>query len=667
MTSESEKVEGVKDAEQTPAAPKRKGMSSAFILLGIVFLMGTLLQHILAGGGLIDGERARFFSVVLGLVAFVATVGSGFRLKTRRFLASNRFAVPALLVLTGLSVLGTLILQNQPAEVLQKAYGPVMVAIIQGLFLNDMFHCFGFSVVMGLGAGGLALIISRKRKWTLRYAGSVGAHLGILLILAGAVVGNVWGVKGRLNMHVGQTADRFFVIGASGKVTEQPLGFSVRLDDFKLEHYEPDFRLMVFDVSGGKEKRLLSIDPRAKNQKELGEFGIKVMDYWPDHVRRMVVEPKEEADDPAAKRVSALGLSSPGAGKDENVQWVFDEGGPGGGMFDLSKQARAVFFLDEERARSFLESQKKPDTAPEHLLVVGEKRIPVEVGKTVSLPGTDHQVEVLRVFNDFVMDPQSKQPQNRSDRPDNPAIEVAIKNGAGEVLGKKWLFAKFPNFSHKEGDSPESSLGYVYTGGSRPRSVQAVLVGQGREIWRIRDGEIAAKEPFETGKEIKVADVPLVIREIQSSVVRSAVDETRSDKDNNPLAVVKVKGQSVARRIKPKQPVRFGEDMVLVLAPKGGETVRDYLSTLSVYQDGKKVLTSKVEVNYPLVHEGYAFFQSDYRPEDPTFSGFQVARDPGLWLVYLGLLINAAGVMCAMFLPAFLRRKKAGKVDGGKS
>ncbi len=104
------------------------------------------------------------------------------------------------------------------------------------------------------------------------------------------------------------------------------------------------------------------------------------------------------------------------------------------------------------------------------------------------------------------------------------------------------------------------------------------------------------------------------------------------------------------------------------MEPKSGDNVRDYLSTVSVLETGRPVLTKKIEVNDPLEYRGYAFYQSDYRPEDPTFSGFQVVRDPGLWIVYLGFFVNVLGVFFALFSPrVFGRKKAAGKTNGEKS
>jgi cytochrome c biogenesis protein len=69
----------------------------------------------------------------------------------------------------------------------------------------------------------------------LRPLGPYLVHLGLVLILAGGVVGKFWGVEGRVLLQQGQVAGAF-ELDAPGK--ERPLGFQVRLDRFQVRYYE---------------------------------------------------------------------------------------------------------------------------------------------------------------------------------------------------------------------------------------------------------------------------------------------------------------------------------------------------------------------------------------------------------------------------------------------
>jgi len=45
--------------------------------------------------------------------------------------------------------------------------------------------------------------------------------------------------------------------------------------------------------------------------------------------------------------------------------------------------------------------------------------------------------------------------------------------------------------------------------------------------------------------------------------------------------------------------------------------IKSYISTLTVLEDGREVLTKQVEVNHPLRYKGYRFYQSSFDPESP--------------------------------------------------
>ena len=71
---------------------------------------------------------------------------------------------------------------------------------------------------------------SRFGVWTV--------HLSLFLILGGALAGRLWGMEGVVNVPMdGGTFDFIFRKTADGTPFRQPLGFTVRVDDFRLEKY----------------------------------------------------------------------------------------------------------------------------------------------------------------------------------------------------------------------------------------------------------------------------------------------------------------------------------------------------------------------------------------------------------------------------------------------
>jgi hypothetical protein len=599
-------------------------MNRAFFIYGFVFIAGAILQHFLINAGILSSSNLRAVTVVVGLVAFSIILMSGTKKTWRRFFASNRFSIPSISVLTILSIIGTLVVQKQP---------------------QDIFHSLGFSAVVGLGSGGLALTLFRRRKFTIRYSGAFMAHLGILLILAGATVGGIWSTKGRLNMHIGQSFDHFFELDSAGNSIKHPLDFVIRLDDFKLKHYHQEYRLMVYDLSEGKEERLTSIDPQSKQITDLKRYGLEVVDYFPDYVRQTIVEPTND------NQVAALGLVAPD--KEENIFWFFDNKQASGGNVELLQGNKMMFIWEQARAEKFVVSLSEIKSP--HLLIIGKQQLEIEVGQTISVPDSEYKIEIIKAYKDFVLDRQTRTPQERSDQPNNPALEIVIKDGQGAVVKKTYLFAKFPDF-HDQGGPITLKMAYQYD-----PVYQAVLVGETKELWLLAGKKITAKTKIESQKMLQVGPVELKVAALHKAVRRSFVEKNASEEPNNPKVRVRLLGKNETALLEAKKPARLENGKVVVLAPKNGDGVRDYLSTLSVIKDGQVVLTETIEVNYPLEYNGWVFYQSDYRADDLTFSGFQVVKDPGYWIVVPGLVINMLGVFCAMFLPALIKRRKKKK------
>ncbi len=73
-------------------------------------------------------------------------------------------------------------------------------------------------------------------KGAISYLGPYIIHAGLLLIVAGALIGVVFGFKGFVNIREGETVDSFNLLSRPGGM--KALGFSVRCDKFTVEFYE---------------------------------------------------------------------------------------------------------------------------------------------------------------------------------------------------------------------------------------------------------------------------------------------------------------------------------------------------------------------------------------------------------------------------------------------
>ncbi|MFH1058245.1 MAG: cytochrome c biogenesis protein ResB [Pseudomonadota bacterium] len=214
------------------------------------------------------------------------------------FFASVKLSFVLLLALALTSVLGTLLPQKEHTGVYVQQFGEAGARIILGLRLDDMYHAPWFLLLLALLAVNLLIcslnrlpatfklmakdpqadlkratpaqesfslagapqahlaaaeaalksavgpvtagpvkdatvLFAQKGAWT--RLGVYVVHLSVLVIMAGAIVGNIWGFKGRLNINQGATADHVDLENGD----QRPLGFGLRLDKFAVSFY-PD-------------------------------------------------------------------------------------------------------------------------------------------------------------------------------------------------------------------------------------------------------------------------------------------------------------------------------------------------------------------------------------------------------------------------------------------
>jgi len=397
----------------------------SLVWCGVTILAGLVAQHMWLDW--------RTQGSTLGLVLFVAVAAGLFGAlawslwkggrATVTFLVSIPFTVVVISATTLATIAGTLVLQRISPVRFDEFYGGA-ATLLRYLFFDDLFHSFWFDALTGLIALSLTLIALRRWPWTWKQIGYAASHLGIVIGLGGALIGQIGGQKGRIDIEVGELSSR--MLGSdwrTGRRIPIDLPFAPRLDAFRIQEYAPVFRLYVFEqVGAGHEdddfRPLLSVDP----EKQVGEV---VSLHAPYALRVDAYRPE--------------GQATPAGGK------------------------------------------------PSHLLRIGERAFPIEPGRRYDDLG-GYFVEVGAFFPHFTYDINAKQAANLSDAPQNPAVQVTLRKGGaqGEVAYQGWLFANMPGFS-MEGHGKEGGFVPVYVfggaggGAGGPELVVTVLQG-GREV-----------------------------------------------------------------------------------------------------------------------------------------------------------------------------------------
>ena len=222
--------------------------------------------------------------------------GESFGDRIWNLFASVKLSFALLLVLAAVSIVGTLLPQKEPAQVYLREFGSFWGKLILGLRLDDAYHAPWFLVILGLLAanlvicslnrlpvslkamrrdpareaermrrpehrftlaGGLDEWLGRVEEVLRRRVGAVhraeiddgvvlfaqrGAwsrlavylvHASVLIIFAGAMVGNFFGFSGYLTLDQGAVSESIELDGGG----HRRLGFAVRLDKFSITYY----------------------------------------------------------------------------------------------------------------------------------------------------------------------------------------------------------------------------------------------------------------------------------------------------------------------------------------------------------------------------------------------------------------------------------------------
>ena len=248
------------------------------------------------------------------------------------------------------------------------------------------------------------------------------------------------------------------------------------------------------------------------------------------------------------------------------------------GPASLPFAVRLVDFNIEYYEKAGSPGAAKPATEPDRLVALWPDRgvtnvFPVapsaeyDVAVPASNSGTALvcRLTIKRYVSDFMIDGETKEVKSRSDRPNNPAILVALSTGG--QTEERWLFARFPDFdAHGSGGGAGAQLHLRY------------------------------------------------------------------------------------------------ESMAPMPAAQPAGRVKDFKSHLQIVAGDQVVKEKTIEVNAPLSHGGYTFYQSGYDPRDMTRSTLQVVRDPGVHVVYAGFTLMMVGLSIVFWLAPSMEsaRRKAG-------
>ncbi len=636
-------------ASSQPARPAMSGATARAAARGEARLIGLLVGGIGAAGVLAQQviPPGPVAMTVTALVTGAGLIAAATLLRGRLLDAMSGFRLAALVlsVLGFSAVVGTLVLQNKPAEFYQLNYGlfsnllhamgldgaatavhRAEAALTFALRLDDVFHSVWFAGLIGLLLAGLVTSALRRLPLTFHNLGFFSVHLGIGVTLAGAALSSVFAIKGRVDLRVGGEPASTVAVTRNGAATGEqlPLGAKVQLEKFDVDHYRDQLRASLYGPSKDGTRMALKAsfdNDLGKKHRLPGGASFRIAAYYPDFVL-------DERAEPSVAGVPALEVSQ-GARRH-----VLRADKP---RFDSADGRVAVLFGWQERPQA-------PSEGSQHQLRLGDgPPVQVRLGETVKLG--DLEVKALRYFPQFTYDMNSKEAINLGDEAKNPALEVEIEGR------KRWLFAKMPGFAHGAGNA---NLIYSLNDSSSARTV--VLVGGADRSVVVHDESGDKALPLTEG--LTIAGVTLKRLLERAEVV--AEPGTASQEPRRPAALIEVnrdgqrgEGLLVANA---RDVIELGEGNVLTYETRGGDEVKSFRSQIGIAGEAERH-SAVVAVNEPVEVSGWKLYQVNYDPKDPSYSGLEAVRDPGVAWVFAGFGLIFAGVLHVFYAAPRLKRR----------
>ncbi len=517
-----------------------------------------------------------------------------------------------------------------------------------------VYQSWWFQSLLGFLAVNLAVVACSRWPWQRKHTPFLLAHLGIILILVGGIIGGRFGIEGQLIIPEGESQRML--------VAPQHV-LAVRQKNPGIEHEVPT----RFETQAWLREPKWTIAVPLETR----PLQLTVDRYLPDaDVGERVVE---SSDGTAAVEIHLHHGDS-----DESTWLLADDPDRSivgwGPMHVMLKRVS-----DQDLARW---TGTEPSTASGRGVVrirwtatgrTSTVPVPDSVGASVAIEGTPYRVTFKDFFPDFILGPHG--PTSRSNDPNNPAIALVLQGPEG--TDPYLLFALHPDFSTIHGiqHTIPSTLTYEHPKAQLlPPNAFAVLIRPtGRLLAVVTDdaGHRQAIDPLETGHRYphpSGVEVELATWYPHARLTQDVVDRGDEIK-HEALHVVATQGDKhvdawlfdgVARELD------LGPDPVIAeyrhasrrlpftvklldfrrIQYPGIEMAAAFESDVEMSDPSRGLILMKtIKMNHPLKYRGYKLFQASYVDGPVETTVLAVRKDPGTPLVYAGFIIVIAGVV----------------------
>jgi hypothetical protein len=189
-----------------------------------------------------------------------------------------------------------------------------------------------------------------------------------------------------------------------------------------------------------------------------------------------------------------------------------------------------------------------------------------------------------------------------------------------------------------------------------PGVATSVLVSARERVAVVHRADGDAVVPLTAG--LALLGGAIRLDQLLDHAVRGATYQTRSSEWRNPAVVLETElngrpSETLATAAQPRG-VFLRDGRAALVFEKRDKEVKAFLSHVTARQ-GDRVERAVISVNDPFDFEGWTLYQVNYNPEDPTYSGLEAVRDPGVRWVFVGFALICIGVAYMLYVEPRLR------------
>lgn len=488
-------------------------------------------------------------------------------------------------------------------------------------------------------------------RWpfTLRKIGFPITHVGILVILGGALLTSRFGIDAQLRLAEQSASDR---------LTTPALVLAIEPASGGDSAYEIPLPMSAERPSRGLDQRV-----------SLRDWGVDVVyrAFLPNSRWTARFEPADTG--PAAAEL----LVDVAEGHEVMPFWLMSGAAP------IAVGPLRVELLDA-RDSAEVEALLAEDD-PEGTLRLrwrgGERRIDVSQARREPVElGDGRTVRVLAYYPDAMVAPGGGLTK-RSDAPTNPAIEFELRDE--RAVDRRVAFAKFPQFAHaaeQTGGLGEIEAAYSLSAAGEGPSLRLVRAGDAMHFRaRSTDGR-RARGRVAPGERVATDILAMPIRVGRCFAHARPVNEPQPlaydpQRGGEPalLVALAADGAEAARWIgwqrsatamlgprayrlslkhrEHRLPFQVRLDRFVRETYPGTDQAAMFTSHVTIIAgDDQPPVAATISMNRPLQYGGYTFYQSGFEQgERRNVSVLSVSRDPGKWAVYAGFGLVCSGVV----------------------